>query len=406
MSWLDTLLGGIKTIYDAGTAKPLRAGLNFTGATVTDNAAADRLDIAFAGAVASSTLPVSVGTAAIGAGTTYARHDHVHAHGNQAAGGTLHAAATGSVAGFMPAADKALVDTATSAATALALARRGASAECAFGALTAPSLVSAAALSLGATATATSVLGSTITQDCATLTWRDAGGQARCARAIAAAYTCTYDPSVTSVVDSITKPAGTGVVAGAPRSLASQDGQNVAAGTNNSGGNLVLRGGAVGTGGTGGSNGSVTIGTGAIDRIQCLGSGVTIDASGTLAVTGDQTVTGSLFPSGQLIQNVNAVSFAASTTLDARNGNHHRVAAMTANITTLDMSNAVAGAEHTVEVLQDATGSRTVTWAAKFIFSAEFSAVPLATANSRTIYKFLVRTSTDIRIIGKATYTT
>lgn len=50
-------------------------------------------------AVLSTTTPVSVGTAAVGTGTTVARADHAHAHGNQA-GGTLHANAANGTPGF------------------------------------------------------------------------------------------------------------------------------------------------------------------------------------------------------------------------------------------------------------------------------------------------------------------
>lgn len=54
--------------------------------------------------------PVTIGTAnSEGAANTFARSNHVHAHGDQA-GGTLHAAATTSVNGFMSAADKTKLD--------------------------------------------------------------------------------------------------------------------------------------------------------------------------------------------------------------------------------------------------------------------------------------------------------
>lgn len=66
----------------------------------------------------SSTTPAAVGTAAVGVGTTAARSDHVHAHGDQT-GGTLHAAATTSVAGFMTAADKTKLDGISASAAAL-----------------------------------------------------------------------------------------------------------------------------------------------------------------------------------------------------------------------------------------------------------------------------------------------
>ena len=68
----------------------------------------------------SSSTPAAVGTAAIGAGTTAARSDHVHAHGNQA-GGSLHAVATTSVEGFLSAADKNKLDSVASGATSTPL---------------------------------------------------------------------------------------------------------------------------------------------------------------------------------------------------------------------------------------------------------------------------------------------
>jgi hypothetical protein len=58
----------------------------------------------------SSTTPAAVGTAAVGTGTTAARADHVHAHGDQS-GGTLHSVASTGAAGFMSATDKAKLDT-------------------------------------------------------------------------------------------------------------------------------------------------------------------------------------------------------------------------------------------------------------------------------------------------------
>lgn len=55
-------------------------------------------------------LPVSIGTAnQIGSATSFALSDHVHNHANQA-GGTLHANATQSVAGFMSSTDKTRFD--------------------------------------------------------------------------------------------------------------------------------------------------------------------------------------------------------------------------------------------------------------------------------------------------------
>ena len=66
--------------------------------------------VAASAAALTGTAPANVGTtAAVGVGTTAARSDHVHAHAAQT-DGTLHAAATTSVAGFMAAADKARLD--------------------------------------------------------------------------------------------------------------------------------------------------------------------------------------------------------------------------------------------------------------------------------------------------------
>lgn len=57
-----------------------------------------------------TTAPASVGTTnTIGVGTTAARADHIHAHGDQL-GGSLHAVATTAVAGFMSPADKLKLD--------------------------------------------------------------------------------------------------------------------------------------------------------------------------------------------------------------------------------------------------------------------------------------------------------
>lgn len=44
--------------------------------------------------------PAAVGTAAVGTSRLYSRQDHVHAHGNQVAGASMHAAASPSVPGF------------------------------------------------------------------------------------------------------------------------------------------------------------------------------------------------------------------------------------------------------------------------------------------------------------------
>jgi hypothetical protein len=61
------------------------------------------------GVVLSDSTPAAIGSAAPGTSSAVSRTDHVHAHGNQA-GGSLHANATTSVAGFQSAADKTKED--------------------------------------------------------------------------------------------------------------------------------------------------------------------------------------------------------------------------------------------------------------------------------------------------------
>jgi hypothetical protein len=71
----------------------------------------------------SDTEPLPIGTAAAGTSIDGARADHVHAHGNQL-GGSLHAAATTSAAGFMSGTDKTKIDNATASGTANTLVLR------------------------------------------------------------------------------------------------------------------------------------------------------------------------------------------------------------------------------------------------------------------------------------------
>lgn len=70
----------------------------------------DTLWNAGGGVSLATSAPMTIGASnAVGTGTTAARADHVHAHGNQAGGG-LHALATTSAHGFMPSTDKAKLD--------------------------------------------------------------------------------------------------------------------------------------------------------------------------------------------------------------------------------------------------------------------------------------------------------
>jgi hypothetical protein len=110
----------------------MTANLDLGGFTITNNAAlpgtttaapvTQNADQANAEGVASTKarsdhvhniptgVPVSVGAAnAQGTANTFAKSDHVHSHGNQTSG-SLHAVATGSVAGFISSTDKTKLD--------------------------------------------------------------------------------------------------------------------------------------------------------------------------------------------------------------------------------------------------------------------------------------------------------
>lgn len=81
--------------------------------------------------------PVQIGTTNfIGAASSFALSDHVHAHGNQT-NGSLHAAATTSVNGFMSASDKTKLDNATSSNTASTIVSRDGSGDFSAGTITA-----------------------------------------------------------------------------------------------------------------------------------------------------------------------------------------------------------------------------------------------------------------------------
>jgi hypothetical protein len=92
--------------------------------------------------------------------------------------------------------------------------------------------------------------------------------------------------------------------------------------------------------------------------------------------------------SGTYYSRLKTDTFAASQTLNFALGNVHTLT-LTGNVTTLTLSNLKAGAEYTLRVVQDATGSRTITWGAsvKWVGGA---APTLSTGASKVdIFKFL-----------------
>lgn len=114
MSWLDDLIAaasaaGIR-FAQAGTLRPFRKTINIvSGGTVADDPSNDRTNITLSGSVKGNALPQNLGTPTAGVSTAFAADDHAHAHGAQL-GGSLHANASTSVAGFLSAADKTKLD--------------------------------------------------------------------------------------------------------------------------------------------------------------------------------------------------------------------------------------------------------------------------------------------------------
>lgn len=123
--------GGADAIATAAPIANLNYASTNTEGTATSLARSDHSHALDVG------TPVQIGTSNnAGASNAGVRADHVHAHGNQTVG-TLHAAVTTTVNGFMSAADKVKLDAATNANTASTLVMRDASGNFAAGTITA-----------------------------------------------------------------------------------------------------------------------------------------------------------------------------------------------------------------------------------------------------------------------------
>lgn len=126
-------------------------------------------------------------------------------------------------------------------------------------------------------------------------------------------------------------------------------------------------------------------------------SAVTVDDNGNVAWTG------ALKPPGPL-----AVAYAASVALDVAEDNDFAVAALTGNIT-FGFSNYAAGRAGVIDLVQDGTGSHTVSWdddsgAITFLvpYDADDAEIPAdfpdASANARVVihYRFLTATICEL----------
>lgn len=108
--------------------------------------------------------------------------------------------------------------------------------------------------------------------------------------------------------------------------------------------------------------------------------GVTQDTLDIL--NGDGSVAMGIGPRGAFFLRVQAQAFTISgaLTLDAAYGNHQSIS-LTANVTSMTVTNPKTGQVMTVEFLQDATGSRTYVWPANFKFAGGAAPVASTTAN-------------------------
>lgn len=85
---------------------------------------------------------------------------------------------------------------------------------------------------------------------------------------------------------------------------------------------------------------------------------------------------------------VAALTFSSTLAVNAAAGNHFRVT-MTANMTVSAPTNPVDGQKITFELIQDGTGSRTVTWNAAFDFGTTGAPTLTTTASKRDVVGFV-----------------
>jgi hypothetical protein len=112
------------------------------------------------------------------------------------------------------------------------------------------------------------------------------------------------------------------------------------------------------------------------------GTGVNASSNANLLSTlGAAQLAGATY-TGYVAPKVVTLTFAASLTIDVSQGNAFELT-LTGNVTSMTISNAVAGELIRILLIQDATGSRTVTWPASFDWGAA-GAPTLTTTASKT----------------------
>lgn len=129
---------------------------------------------------------------------------------------------------------------------------------------------------------------------------------------------------------------------------------------------------------------------GSLTGLTVASGGATITAGGLTVTAGGATITAGnlVLNGGQAVgKRVDDGDSGAADTIDWSTGNLHR-SKLTANCT-YTFSNPATGASYVLEVLQDATGSRTVTWPAAVVWDNGVTPTLTTTANKKDVFVFL-----------------
>jgi hypothetical protein len=133
-----------------------------------------------------------------------------------------------------------------------------------------------------------------------------------------------------------------------------------------------------------------------------IGSNISVGLSATaITLSGNDY----LLNAGQYLSTPESIAFAASLTLNFNLSDGLLIGTLTANITTVTVTNAYGGSTKKVKVTMGGAGSYTIAWGSEFKFGATYSGTPDATVGHVTEWVFDVISSTEIRCIGKETYT-
>jgi hypothetical protein len=112
------------------------------------------------------------------------------------------------------------------------------------------------------------------------------------------------------------------------------------------------------------------------------GTGITIDQGTRAFLYCNSTDVYQLTEGTQVYQTVQVKTYAATTAINWSQGSYARIT-LTGNVT-FTFSGAVDGQRLVLEIIQDATGSRTITWPASVVFGSDVTSyVPSTTGSLR-----------------------